>query len=116
MDRGAWWATVHGVAKSQTQLKRLGTHNRVLSFSAGGRSGSCLLPHPSGGPWVTLGVPALTVSLPSFLPLLTEHQDGQGHTVFLQPMWGLPLTLSCPEGCVSAKSLQSCPALRPHGL
>ena len=23
MDGGAWWATVHGVAKSQTQLKRL---------------------------------------------------------------------------------------------
>ena len=23
MDRGSWWATVHGVAKSQTQLKRL---------------------------------------------------------------------------------------------
>ena len=22
MDRGAWWVTVHGVAKSQTQLKR----------------------------------------------------------------------------------------------
>ena len=21
MDRGAWWATVHGVTKSQTQLK-----------------------------------------------------------------------------------------------
>ena len=21
MDRGAWWATVHGVEKSQTQLK-----------------------------------------------------------------------------------------------
>ena len=21
MDRGAWWATVHGVAKSQTQLR-----------------------------------------------------------------------------------------------
>ena len=21
MDRGAWWAAVHGVAKSQTQLK-----------------------------------------------------------------------------------------------
>ena len=26
MDRGAWWATVHGVAKSLTQLKRLNTH------------------------------------------------------------------------------------------
>ena len=23
MDRGAWWVTVHGVTKSQTQLKRL---------------------------------------------------------------------------------------------
>ena len=23
MERGAWWATVHGVAKSWTQLKRI---------------------------------------------------------------------------------------------
>ena len=27
MDRGAWWATVHGISKSQTQLKRLTTHS-----------------------------------------------------------------------------------------
>ena len=26
MARGAWWATVHRVAKSQTQLRRLSTH------------------------------------------------------------------------------------------
>ena len=26
MDRGAWWATVHGVAKSWTRLKQLSTH------------------------------------------------------------------------------------------
>ena len=26
MARGAWWATVHGVAKSRSQLKRLSTH------------------------------------------------------------------------------------------
>ena len=26
MDRGAQWATVHGVTESQTQLKRLSTH------------------------------------------------------------------------------------------
>ena len=26
MDRGTWWATVHGVAKSQTRLKQLSTH------------------------------------------------------------------------------------------
>ena len=25
MDRGAWWAMVHGVAKSQTRLKRIST-------------------------------------------------------------------------------------------
>ena len=33
MDRGAWWAADHVVARSQTQLKRLDTH-------AGGRNGS----------------------------------------------------------------------------
>ena len=26
LDRGAWWATVHGVTKSQTRPKRLSTH------------------------------------------------------------------------------------------
>ena len=31
MDRGAWWATVHGVAKSQTQLKRLSMQACTLS-------------------------------------------------------------------------------------
>ena len=29
MDRGAWWATVHGLAKSQTQLKQLSMHMHV---------------------------------------------------------------------------------------
>ena len=28
MDRGAWWATIHRVTKSQTQLKWLRTHGR----------------------------------------------------------------------------------------
>ena len=26
MERGAWWASVHRVTKSQTQLKQLSTH------------------------------------------------------------------------------------------
>ena len=26
MDSGAWWATVHGVTKSQTRLKQLSLH------------------------------------------------------------------------------------------
>ena len=31
MDRGAWWAIVHGVAKSQAQLKRLSVHASTLT-------------------------------------------------------------------------------------
>ena len=30
MDRGAWQATVHGVTKSQTQVKKLGTQTIIL--------------------------------------------------------------------------------------
>ena len=34
MDRGAWWATVHGVAKSQTRLSDFTfTFTRVLPVS-----------------------------------------------------------------------------------
>ena len=33
MDRGAWWAIVHRVAKSQTQLKQHNTHTMVLYIS-----------------------------------------------------------------------------------
>ena len=29
MDRGAWWAAVHGVAQSQTRLTRLSSSSRV---------------------------------------------------------------------------------------
>ena len=30
MDRGAWWAMVYRVSKSQTLLKQLSTHAHVL--------------------------------------------------------------------------------------
>ena len=29
LDRGAWWATVHRVTKSQTRLKRISTHTKL---------------------------------------------------------------------------------------
>ena len=32
MDRGAWWVTVHTVAKSQTQLKQLNMHALQISL------------------------------------------------------------------------------------
>ena len=31
MDRGAWWATVHGTAKGQTQLGDLATTTTVTA-------------------------------------------------------------------------------------
>ena len=30
MDEGAWWAMVHGVAKSRTRLKLLSMHTRPI--------------------------------------------------------------------------------------
>ena len=37
LDRRAWPVTAHGVAKSQSQLKRLSTHARPLSHLGWGR-------------------------------------------------------------------------------
>ena len=37
MDRGAWWATVHGVTKSWAQLKRLSTHTQYHLCASEGR-------------------------------------------------------------------------------
>ena len=34
MDRGAWWATVHGVAKSRTRLSNQHTHTVMIEFSS----------------------------------------------------------------------------------
>ena len=33
VDRGAWWATFHGVTKNRTQPKRLSTHTHALSIT-----------------------------------------------------------------------------------
>ena len=35
MDRGAWQATVHGIAKSQTQLKQLNRHVCLINILSG---------------------------------------------------------------------------------
>ena len=48
MDRGAWWATVHGVTKSQTRLKRLSMHAHVEAVLSGGSGGIGRSPLPGG--------------------------------------------------------------------
>ena len=63
MDRGAWWATDHVVARSQTQLKRLDTH-------AGGRNGS----------HVTLEVRAGEVGLRGVCTGVSVRAIGEGDT------------------------------------
>ena len=35
MDRGAWWATIHRVKKSQTQLKQLSMHTLFQGYDLG---------------------------------------------------------------------------------
>ena len=57
MDRGAWWAAVHGVTQSQTQLndftftfhlhaleKEMATHASVLAWRTPGTAGPGGLP------------------------------------------------------------------------
>ena len=64
MDRGAWRATVHGVAKSWTCLKHLGTH---------------LLPEG-----VLESVAGHTQSMSQDPPVLTSGTEG------VSPLWGRP--------------------------
>ena len=43
MDRGAWWSTVHRVAKSQTRLKQLSIHTHTYFFKV--RIKECMCEH-----------------------------------------------------------------------
>ena len=41
MDRGAWWVTVHGITKSQTQLKPLSMHTNTSKKSLSSQDLMC---------------------------------------------------------------------------
>ena len=75
MDRGAWWAAVHGVTKSQTRLsnftftfhfhaleKEMATHASVLAWRIPGTAGPGELPsmgsHRVGHDWCNLAAAA----------------------------------------------------------
>ena len=40
MDRGAWWATVHGVTQSQTQLSDQAQHSGTIAKNPPANAGS----------------------------------------------------------------------------
>ena len=85
MDRGAWWATVHGFAKNQTRLKRLGMRSIYSCISA------ALSAHP------TLSFPALCAQV-----CLCLH-------LYWCPAGSFKFYL---YHLSAATSLQSCPTLR----
>ena len=51
VDRGAWWAAVHGVAQSQTWLKRLSMHGCIGGGNGNPLRYSCLENPRDGGAW-----------------------------------------------------------------
>ena len=52
MDRGPWWATVHRVTESWTQLKGLNTQTHRHCFRSDTQVGDIL---PSRGHWAVFG-------------------------------------------------------------
>ena len=108
MDRGAWWATVHGVAKSWTRLKRLSKSTSKLSTSGNNlRRRKLSLPvyreetRAEGG---------------SQLPKVTQLEGGQRA---LQPLIGCSLCLPCVrcggigDGGLAHPEGQCCPSWGP---
>ena len=82
MDRGAWWAVVHGITKSRTRLsnftftfhfhaleKEMATHSSVLAWRIPGTGEHRGLPsmglHKVGYDWSDLAAAALWFALPT---------------------------------------------------
>ena len=51
MDRGAWWAAVHGIAKSQTRLSNFTFHFHALEKEMEPTPVFCLENLRDGGAW-----------------------------------------------------------------
>ena len=51
VDRGAWWADVHGVTQSQTRLKQLSMHACIGEGNGNPLQCSCLENPRDGGAW-----------------------------------------------------------------
>ena len=95
MDRGAWWAAVHGVAKSWTWLsdftftfhfhaseKEMATHSSVLAWRITGTAEPCGLPsmrsHRVGHNWSNLAAAAAVfycLAVPQFCLFIQQIMD-----------------------------------------
>ena len=99
MDRGVWWASVHGVAKSRTQLTGQNYRGLLLSSKQPqAHSGS-----PMGGQAALNFLPPSLLSLPtlassSFLPLCSPSSPPSS----FRSSWEAPLGLGSGPGSLSA--------------
>ena len=109
MDGGAWWATVHGVTKSQTRLsnfpftfyfhaleKETATHSNVLAWRIPGTG------EPGGLP--SMGLHRADTAW-DLLPIGTPDCC---HT---EPPRAKSIAAAAAAAAAAAKSLQSCPTL-----
>ena len=93
MDRGAWWATVHGVDKSRTRLsdftftfhfhaleKEMATHSSVLAWRIPGTGETGGLPsvgsHRVGNDWSDLAAAAVAKLFPTHFDLMDCSMPG----------------------------------------
>ena len=103
MDRGAWWAAVHGVAESWIRLsdftftfhfhaleKEMATHSSVLAWRIPGMGEPQGLPslgsHRVGHDWSDLAAAAATEDLPTLrLPTPGDYLHDRIHLLFQLP-------------------------------
>ena len=118
MDGGAWWAAVHGVAKSRTRLsnfpftfhfhaleKEMTTHSSILAWRIPGTGEPGGLPsvgsHRVGHDWSDLAAPLLSLS-----KTLSSHYS----------LPSVPLTLTpLVPGSLASRS-QDCSSIPAHPL
>ena len=128
MDRGAWWAMVHRVTKSWTQLKRLSIHARtiVYFYQLLLVCKSCLLcqviglirwwPHAKHILRTIYAAAATAAKSLQSCPTLCDpaaHQAPPSLGFSRQEHWsGLPFPSPCMKVKSESEVAQSCPTLR----
>ena len=95
MGRGAWQATVHGVTKSQTQLKQLSTHTYMDKGHNPKMAWGALPPLPTAParPHFTLPEQATLPACPLLQSAVTTLTTGSLHTQFFLS----PQIPACPS-------------------
>ena len=115
MDGGAWWAAVHGVARSWTRLsnltftfhfhtleKEMATHSSVLAWRIPGTGEPGGLPsmasHSVGHDWSDLAATAAALECRVFGATWVKLSVGPGHLWVLLPGPGSTLARVQPDG------------------